>query len=156
MDAILRQFYQFYLSLSSISSIFSLSLSCAHARAHTHTHTHTQASTLSYTHKQRTRTRTHALRTLNYPPIHDFSQQVFSNEILLIAHFHPQMNHVKTISCLCKGYKLHSWSLRNIVHLAVIPLLPPHSHIFQSGPRSHILCIRVTFPCSEVGSAVAM
>jgi len=28
---------------------------------------------------------------------------VFSNEMLLISQFHPQVNHVKTISCLLKG-----------------------------------------------------
>jgi len=134
-----------------------VSLSLARARTHTpHTHTHTQARTHTRTRaRKHARARTHTLRTLNYPPIHDFSLQVFSNEILLIAQFHPQMKNVKTISCLFKGYKLHSWSLRNIVHLAVIPLLPhpPNIPIRTSFPYS--VC-RGTFPCSEVGSAVAM
>jgi len=56
---------------------------------HTHTHTHTHARTLS---------------TLNYPPIYDFvSLQVFQMKFCSFLSFHPQLNHVKTVSSLLKG-----------------------------------------------------
>jgi hypothetical protein len=76
----------------------------------------------------------------------------FSNDILLISQFRPQVNHLKTISSLLE-YKLRSWSLRNIVHLAVICLLF-FFQVFHSGLLSHIRCIRSTSPCNEVGSVV--